>query len=96
MRTEQAVSETSGHGLLLPFDCDDPEFVRGFECGHVWTEVRNCEDVAVGPYTMHAANAEMAIRIAEATGRLATSEEVGNEWIQVVFVMNPEVWVGLS
>jgi len=24
--------------LLMPFDSDDPEFMRGFECGKGWIE----------------------------------------------------------
>lgn len=80
-------------GLLLAFDTDDPEFVRGFECGRIWSELRSCEDTALGPYTMHASNAEMAIRIAEASGRIASSEELDATRIDVVFVVDPDAEV---
>jgi hypothetical protein len=80
----------SEYGLLLAFDSDDPEFIRGFECGRIWSEIRSCEDIALGPYTMHASNAEMAIRIAEACGRIARSEEIDDTRIEVVFVVDPD------
>ena len=80
----------NGHSLLLAFDSDEPEFVRGFECGRIWAEIRGNEDIVLGPYTMHSSNAEMAIRIAEACGRIASSEEIDETRIDVVFVVDPD------
>lgn len=30
----------SGYTLVLPFDTDDPEFVRGFEVGRLWEKMK--------------------------------------------------------
>jgi hypothetical protein len=61
----------SGHGLLLPFDTDDKQFARGFECGHVWTKLQETD---VREFTVHWANAEMMIRVGEALGLEVAAE----------------------
>jgi hypothetical protein len=75
------------YGLLLPFDTDDAEFVRGFEAGRIWSAVQTLdEDFEPESFTMHASNAEMAIRIAEATEGVAASCVVlDDHWIEVTF-----------
>lgn len=71
------------YSLKLPFDTDNPVFALGFELGCVWGHLQ----IDDGPQliTMHAANAEMILRIAEATGREVSSTELGNGWIAVQF-----------
>lgn len=75
-----------GHGLLLTFDrtaeADEP-FAHGFECGRIWALCQSDADEVIE--TVHAANAEMMIRIAEATGREVQSSELGDDWIEVAF-----------
>jgi len=68
--------------LICPFDTDDPEFVRGFEVGTVWSQVRTGEPCVV---TVHATNVEMVMRMAEATGRLFEAEDLDDDWIAVAF-----------
>jgi hypothetical protein len=74
-----------GHALLLPFDTDDPEFARGFEAGRVWAVLQLQPDEEVD-VELHASNAEMAIRMAEATGRRVRGEESDDgRWITLSF-----------
>lgn len=83
--------ERDFYGLLLPFDSDDPEFTRGFEVGHVYTVCKLADEPVT--VTMHATNAEMAMRIGEATGRKVhsrelvggSSEDPSQDWIEVTF-----------
>jgi hypothetical protein len=72
-----------GYDCLLPFDTDDPAFVRGFEAGRVWARLRATGEPV--EEHVHAANAEMVLRMAEATGRDVRSEELGGEWLLVTF-----------
>jgi hypothetical protein len=68
--------------LICPFDSDDPEFVRGFEIGALWERLKAgmpCEAM------IHAANAEMVIRLAEASSVGFSAEDLGGDWIQVEF-----------
>lgn len=89
-----------GHGLLMPFDTDDEQFARGFECGRVYQMVGDIineldEDdygAALGelsPLTIHAVNAEMVMRIAERYSEenelTVQSRELADGWIDVVF-----------
>jgi hypothetical protein len=74
----------AGHGILLPFDCDSPEFARGFEVGRVWALLRADPTEEIVEYA-HAVNAEMMIRMGEVTGRRAWSEEIGDGWLVVTF-----------
>jgi hypothetical protein len=73
-----------GHSLLLPFDTDSPEFARGFEIGRIWALLRTNPDEPVEEYA-HAANAEMLIRLGEATGRRVQSEELDSGWLLVSY-----------
>jgi hypothetical protein len=68
--------------LICPFDSDDPEFIRGFEVGALWERLKTdgpCEA------TLHAANAEMAMRLAEAAHRDFSGEDLGDDWVHVRF-----------
>lgn len=72
-----------GYVQLLPFDTDEPEFVRGMEIGRLWERLKyeNNEVVAV----IHTTNAEMVIRISEAIERPVKSEELGDGWMEIIF-----------
>jgi hypothetical protein len=72
-----------GYQPLLPFDTDDPEFARGFEAGRLWTRLRADGDALEANVCIE--NAEMVLRIAEATGRTVRSEELGSGWLAVSF-----------
>lgn len=66
--------------LVCPFDTDDPEFVRGFEMGMLWERMKRDQ-----PFDMmvHATNAEMVMRLADAAGRPFSGEEIGEDWVAV-------------
>lgn len=66
--------------LLLPFDNDDPRFVDGFEMGRLWVLAQGGGEMAA---TIHAHNAEMAMRIAEATHRSFRASELSDGWIEL-------------
>jgi hypothetical protein len=78
------MNDQHGHGLLLPFDTDNEDFTRGFEAGHVWTRLRD-SGFEQTTFTVHAENAEMMLRIAEALGVTVQSEELGDGWLEVEF-----------
>lgn len=55
-------------GLVLPFDTDDPEFVRGWEAAEVWHDLTTLPGwVARYERTIHTSNLEMVLRIVERT-----------------------------
>jgi hypothetical protein len=66
--------------LALPFDTDNADFRRGVEAGMLWEAVRRSPVVSM---LIHADNAEMAIRIAEAARKPFTAEDCGADWIDV-------------
>lgn len=68
--------------LLLPFDVDEPEFVRGFEAGRVWSLLHESHE---REFTVHASNAEMMLRIAEAMEGSVQSTELDETWMEVEF-----------
>jgi hypothetical protein len=76
-------STPNGHTCLLPFDTDDGEFVRGFEAGRLWALLRETDEEVVE--TVHAANAEMILRLSEATGRHVQAVDLDENWIEVTF-----------
>jgi hypothetical protein len=73
-----------GHAMLLPFDTDSVEFVRGFELGRIWALLRVAPEEPVEELA-HVVNAEMLMRLGEATGREVTSEEIGDGWLLASF-----------
>lgn len=75
--------QPTGSSLLLAFDSDDPEFARGFEAARVWSAVRLIEHAA--DFMVRAENAEMMLRIAEATGRQLRITELDDEWMEAHF-----------
>ncbi|MFL5962924.1 MAG: hypothetical protein ACJ757_08555 [Gaiellaceae bacterium] len=70
--------------LLLPFDTDSADFVRGFEIGALWTLLAERPEKEVEEY-VHTENTEMVMRLGEATGRQTSGEELGNGWLLVRF-----------
>ncbi len=77
------MSDSTGHACLLPFDTDDVEFARGFEAGRLWALLRASDDEIVE--CIDASNVEMAMRLAEATGRTVASTELGHDWLEATF-----------
>lgn len=70
--------------IVLPFNKDDdPKFTLGVEVGlahgHLWSSP---DEMSI---TMHVENAEMALRLAESTGRQLQTEELGNGWLRCNF-----------
>lgn len=57
----------SNWSLVLPFDTDSEDFVRGFEAGRIWTLMEENPDKLTG-LIFHAVNAEMVIRMLEKKG----------------------------
>lgn len=53
--------------IILPFDSDNEEFVRGFEAGRIWTLMEENPDKLMG-LIFHATNAEMVMRMIEQKG----------------------------
>lgn len=68
---------------LLAFDRDTIDFVCGFEAGRVWTQLQ--ADALPQDFMLHTLNAEMMVRIAEATERAFRAELVDDEWVRVHF-----------
>lgn len=73
----------SDYDLVLPFDTDNPEFVRGVEVGRLW-EIMKATPEAFEEM-VHLVNAEMVLRIAEAQNRTVESEEHDEIWMTVKF-----------
>ncbi len=69
-------------GLVLQFDTDSPQFCRGFEVGQIWAAT---EGGFAWEGLIHAVNAEMVMRVAEARGLVFSGEYAGDggEWMQV-------------
>jgi hypothetical protein len=72
-----------GGSLMLEFANDSRDFALGFELGRVWSVLNTTDD----PYDceMHAENAEMMLRIGDATGRTVRWEEHNPTWATVYF-----------
>lgn len=72
-----------GFTCALQFDTSASEFVRGVEIGRLW-EALKLESGPVEEY-VHASNAEMILRLSEATGRAVSSEDLDETWLRVTF-----------
>jgi len=72
-----------GYACALEFDTTTTDFVRGVEIGRLWEILKNSSEAV--EEVVHASNAEMVLRVAEATGRLARSEELDDTWLLVSF-----------
>jgi hypothetical protein len=77
------MNDSAGHACLLPFDTEDAEFARGFEAGRLWALLRTTDDEVVE--TVHAVNAEMILRLGEATGRHVRAVDLDDNWIEATF-----------
>ena len=60
-----------GYKLMLKFDTDEPEFMRGFEAGRLWMLISRVADHELMSEELegtlfHAVNAEMVLRMLEA------------------------------
>lgn len=77
--------ENEALSLRLAFDTDEPQFARGFEAGRLWQMLESSDQGFTA--IMHGPNAEMILRMAEATNRSVRSREMapGSEWIEVEF-----------
>jgi hypothetical protein len=75
--------QLDGYGLVLPFDTDDPYFVRGFALGMLWERLGH---VAEADMSLSVESAEMVVRIAEARGCMFTAEDLGGGWMSVHLV----------
>lgn len=79
-------NENHGVSLLMAFDTNDPEFARGFEVGRLWEQLEAASDwEPLDGELVHAANAEMLMRLGEATGRQATAIDLDGHWLEVSF-----------
>lgn len=91
---KRGIRESVGSSdFVLEFDSGHDEFQRGFECGQIWACLT--DDVEEINAMVTAANAEMVMRMADATGysfegRYLTEEEIAyfqlfvGEWLVVV------------
>lgn len=86
-------SDANSQEFILEFDTAHEEFQRGFECGEIWACLT--DNVEAVHSIVTARNAEMVMRMAEATGysyegRYLTEDEILNldigsgEWMVVV------------
>ena len=92
-------SDADSKDFILEFDSSHAEFQRGFECGEIWACLT--DDVEAVHSIITADNAEMVMRMAEATnysyeGRYLTEEEVSSldigpgDWMVVVMRSNDD------
>lgn len=70
-----------GWQLVLPFDTDDVEFVRGFEAGRMWERIKS--DHTDWDETVHANNAEMIMRMCERENRSFRAEILDDTFAHV-------------
>ena len=80
----EVVESSAGHNLVLAFDTDAAEFARGVEVGRVWETLRSQPGEEVCEI-MHAANAEMILRMAEAEARPVVAELLDEVWLAATF-----------
>ena len=83
MTMDHDASDEQSYGLVLAFDSDSEDFVRGFEAGQLWE--RLTRDGWLHQPLAHASNAEMFIRMAEARGLPFRAEDIEgtDEWIAI-------------
>jgi hypothetical protein len=76
-----------GESLVLAFDTPGADFVRGVEVGRLWEQLKTAEPVVEH---VHASNAEMLLRMAEATGRALEADILDDTWLLARFA--PPAW----
>ncbi len=69
--------------LVVQFDRDDPSFARGVEVGMLWQ--RLCSETLPVHAVIHACNAEMALRLAEAKGAAVCADDLDGDWLAVTY-----------
>lgn len=72
-----------GFAGALRFDTTASDFVRGVEVGRLWEMLKN--DGEPVEEIVHASNAEMLMRVGEASCRAVQREELGDGWLLVKF-----------
>lgn len=72
-----------GWGLALAFDTDDEEFCRGVEAGCLYERLQH--DPHTVRQQVHGNNAEMVVRIGEATGRHVRVLSDVDDWLDVEY-----------
>lgn len=81
---------------ILAFDTDESEFVRGFEAGCIWNALKQITDEDYDrswvKEIVHASNAEMFLRMAEATGLHHRANRLDDTWIEVMFCDDPDAF----
>lgn len=77
------MDDSDGLNLVLAFDTDEPEFTRGVEAGILWERMVHEAHIE---QLVHAENAEMVIRMAEARGWTFAGEAVDEHWLRVTLV----------
>ena len=89
MTEEAGAEDETTYNLIIAFDTDDDEFIRGFEIGSLYECVRPLAEVQTDePFRrqIHASNIEMALRIAEYADLSMRIEPYDDEdWVDVVF-----------
>lgn len=68
------------YGLVLPFDTDNEEFVRGWQLGMLWARM---EDAGRAEGLVYTRSAEMVMRIAESKGVPFTATVHDDTWTWV-------------
>jgi len=81
-----AVSDES-FALLLEFDRGSTDFRDGFELGRLWALAQEQDEEFTE--TVHVSNAEMLLRIGEATRREVSWEETVDGYAEVTFAAPP-------
>lgn len=76
--------------LILEFDTLSEDFQRGFECGEIWACLT--DDVEEVQSIISAKNAEMVMRMAEATGYSFMGRELSQQEINAIKV-GPGEWM---
>jgi hypothetical protein len=75
---------SAGYEVVLAFDTDDPQFVRGFEAGRLWERIKGRH--TTWDQMVHATNAEMVMRMCESEGRQFSADTVTDDWVMVTVV----------
>lgn len=74
---------TMDYELVVAFDRDTTEFARGVEVGILHQRLRS--EALPLEATVHAENAEMAIRLAESNAITVRAENSDGDWLYLVF-----------
>jgi diphthamide synthase (EF-2-diphthine--ammonia ligase) len=69
--------------LVVAFDSDAPDFTRGVEVGMLYQRLVS-ENLPISAM-VHATNAEMALRLAEAVDVTVRAQDCGEDWLEVNF-----------